>query len=379
MRRRRRRQRSNSLEGAGERLDLGLVARMLLGLQRRDQLVDRGDGGADLADHDAGRQIGELGRLEERQPCRERRRERRHDRVARARNIEHLARRGGNMVGLVGRHQDHALAPPRREHRAEAMRRDQRARRLDRLLVAAHRQTRRRGQLGAVRRDDGGAAIDAVVGRLGIDDDRPPRRARGGDRLAEQAARQRALAVIGQHHHRGLAQGGVQGGHEAGLARRLDRLHRLMVRPQELLRAGDEARFDAGLAPGFGEELGLDARLERHQASGLAPRLVVADDGEEARPGAQRRDVARDIAGTPQHDALALDAQHRDGRLGRDALDRPVDIAVDHEVAQAKHPRARERPGMVEEGGAIGHAPLVKRPPTARRGSAAVISSWIQR
>ena len=44
--------------------------------------------------------------------------------------------------------------------------------------------------------------------------------------------------------------------------------------------------------------------------------LVVADHRQEARHAAERLEVGGDVAGSPQHVGLTLDAQHRNRRFG---------------------------------------------------------------
>ncbi|MEJ0070544.1 MAG: hypothetical protein WDO24_19605 [Pseudomonadota bacterium] len=70
---------------------------------------------------------------------------------------------------------------------------------------------------------------------------------------------------------------------------------------------------------------------------------------------AERGQVAHDIAGAAQHRDLALDSDHRDRRLGRDAIDMAVDKAIEHQVADAQHPRLGELANRRDEIGGSGH------------------------
>ena len=68
------------------------------------------------------------------------------------------------------------------------------------LVVGLRRPMRGVGEFLPVRRDQRRAAVDAVVAALRIDHDRLAELVGGIDDRADDARRQRAFGVIGQHH-----------------------------------------------------------------------------------------------------------------------------------------------------------------------------------
>ena len=121
--------------------------------------------------------------------CRRRptRRARAPDRPARARR----PRRATSVMPASLRVTSTALAP--------SSRRDFGGGRRD-LVVGCRRRIGRVGEFLPVRRDQRGAAIDAVVAAFGIDHHRLARLVGGLDDGADDARGERALGVVGQHH-----------------------------------------------------------------------------------------------------------------------------------------------------------------------------------
>src|SRR6202034_3558544 len=66
-------------------------------------------------------------------------------------------------------------------------------------------------------------------------------------------------------------------------------------------------------------------------------RLIVADQAYQDAFGAERRDIARHIAGAADLDGAVPDREHRRWRLGRNARDFAIDEIVEHEIADAEH------------------------------------------
>ena len=64
--------------------------------------------------------------------------------------------------------------------------------------------------------------------------------------------------------------------------------------------------------------------------------LVVADEADEDAARAERRDVARHIAGAADLDLAVRDREHRGRRLRRNARDLAIDEVVEHEIADAE-------------------------------------------
>ena len=112
----------------------------------------------------------------------------------------------------------------------------------------------------------------------------------------------------------------------------------LEVDADELLRAADDAQLDDGVQLRvFAQDRGHAFALE--QLAQPACGLVGADDGEERGARRQRLHVERDVGGAAQALFLAVDADHRHRRLGRDALDGAEPVAVEHRVAHDEHAR----------------------------------------
>jgi hypothetical protein len=172
------------------------------------------------------------------------------------------------------------------------------------------------------------------IAALRIDDHRLAGGVGGGDGGAQHHRRQHALGVVGQHHHVDLAQVGAER-RQQGLAVGLALV--LAVGAQHLVRAGDVAGLLGGAALGVDDQGRVQAGLAVDQARQQPAGVVVADHAHQHRPAAQRRDVAGHVAGSAQHHRLALDGDHRHRRLGRDAVDRAIDEAVQHHVAQHQH------------------------------------------
>ena len=158
-----------------------VVDDLVLGGERRcrqdacAQLVGRDRRGAALADHDGGGRIGDAHRDLEVGARGQHDGERRHHRVAGARDVPHLDR--------IGRHVDRRAAAPAPASCPSSLRVTSTAL-LPTILIELHARPRRRprrvatreprrlGELLAVRRDDGRAAIDRIVG--GLRDRRSP-------------------------------------------------------------------------------------------------------------------------------------------------------------------------------------------------------------
>ena len=191
-----------------------------------------------------------------------------------------------------------------------------------------------------VRRDQCGAAVDAVIVPLGIDHDRFAELPRAVDDGADDARRQHALGIIGQHHRAALRQRRFGMGDNCGLACGACRLCRLPIRPHQMRRMvlGDEAHFSGGMPPRLDNEMGNDRAFELGQGVGQSPRRVVlAGKTDENAACAERRDIARDIAGAADLDFAARHRKHRRRRLRRNARDLAVDEVIKHQVADAEH------------------------------------------
>ncbi len=124
----------------------------------------------------------------------------RHHRVAGAGNIAHPHRIGRHVDGRALAHQRHAGFAARHQHRLRAEFTAELGRRRRDLVVGLRRRVGRVGKFLPVRRDHGGAAIDAVVAAFRIDNHRLAELVGGIDDGADDARGERALGVVGQHH-----------------------------------------------------------------------------------------------------------------------------------------------------------------------------------
>ena len=110
----------------------------------------------------------------------------------------------------------------------------------------------------------------------------------------------------------------------------------LPIGPQQLLVRRDIARLDRGRALRLDQDVNLGAVLGFQQPADLATGIVAADDRYEGSRGSQGHEIAQHIAGAAQGFQFALNAQHRDRRLGRDPLDLAVHVVIEHHVADAQ-------------------------------------------
>ena len=102
---------------------------------------------------------------------------------------------------------------------------------------------RRIAELAPVRRDEGRATIDRIVGRLRIDDDGNARALCGRDHLGDDARRQHALRIVGEHHGTHARHCGKHTGNQLAFEIGADRARPLPVGAQKMRREmlGDEA------------------------------------------------------------------------------------------------------------------------------------------
>ena len=96
----------------------------------------------------------------------------------------------------------------------------------------------------------------------------------------------------------------------------------------EMVEIRDAIRYHA--SPAYLHRWAARAAKARAQVRG---RLVVADQAEELDAAAERGDVVRDVGGSSQAVLLLLEADHRDRRFGRNALDAADDEVIEHHVA----------------------------------------------
>ena len=107
---------------------------------------------------------------------------------------------------------------------------------------------------------------------------------------------------------------------------------------------GDEAHLARGLPRLVDHKIGNDQTVELAERVGQRQAgLVVADQTDEDAFRAERRDIARHIAGAADLDRAVPDREHRRRRLGRNARDFAIDEIVEHEIADAEHGLLRQK------------------------------------
>ncbi|MNS94973.1 hypothetical protein D3C72_1292090 [compost metagenome] len=311
-----------------QRRDLGLGQGRVLAHLGLDQFGGRDDRRAALAHHHARGQDGELHRRLQRRACAQRQTKRRQRRVAGAGDIIDLARPTREMHhAAVPTGQGHALAGAGDDDRLGRGRRQQgRQRRLD-LCVRLNRQAGGPRQFAGVGLDQIDRAITGEVAPLGVHNDRRAVFPTGPQRRRDQGVVHHALGVVGQQDGLGVLEHRLLAiAASCGL---------LVVQPQQLLTGGDKARLDdGGRALGANQGV-LDPVLGGDQIGQFGARRILTDDRAQSGLPAQSRDVARHIAHAAGHGHGAARAQDGDRRLGRDAADLAIDIAVQHQVAHA--------------------------------------------
>ena len=259
----------------------------------------------------------------------------------------------------VGGDDRHPVAAARDQDRAQAVPGNEVAASDNDGVVGLQALPRSKPELGAVGRQHRGAGITREVAALGIDHHRPRGALGRLYQLPHQFGRKHALGVIREHDHV-AGREGVPGEAKETLGRALgDRVGRLRIGAQELLAAGNEAGLLGGNAPPLHQQVGLDPLLAPDQAGEPAPHLVVPDHREQSRLRAERDEIAHHIAGAAEHVDIVVGTEDRHRRLGRGALDPPIDEPVQHHVANAGDPAQAERFDESSEGGRVGHDPGV--------------------
>ena len=103
----------------------------------------------------------------------------------------------------------------------------------DNLRLGRDRTMNCGGELLGVRRDQGGAAIDAVIVALRIDDDWFAEALRLLDDGADDTLGEHSLGIVGQHHGAGRGDRRFRMGDDRGLAFLTRRLRRLPIGAQQ--------------------------------------------------------------------------------------------------------------------------------------------------
>ena len=262
-------------------------------------------------------------------------------RIASARDIENLLRPGGDGEQAIGPHQHHPLGRAGDQNGRDAIACHDRAGGGGAFLIAATGLAGGQRHLRRIGGDAGGPGIAVEIGALGVHEDRQSGRAQP----RQHRRREHALAVIGEDDGIGARrQGSLDGGQQArGLSLAL-RPRRLVIDAHHLLVAGHHAQLGGGGAGGAFHQPVLDGGI----GDGVAQRLTArADEADQRGPRAECGDIARHIACATGHGTLPPAGKHRHRRLGRDALDAAVEVAVKHHIADHQH----------MQGGEIQHQP----------------------
>ena len=106
----------------------------------------------------------------------------------------------------------------------------------------------------------------------------------------------------------------------------------------------NEAHFARRLPRAVDRQIGHDIAIELGQRIGQRQAgIVVADQRDEDTARAERRDIARHVAGAADFGRVAPDGEHRRRRLRRDARHVAIDEFVEHEIADAEHGLLRNK------------------------------------
>src|SRR5436309_2028088 len=116
----------------------------------------------------------------------------------------------------------------------------------------------------------------------------------------------------------------------------------LEVDAQQLLLATDDTELDGRRQHRVTMERGAHVVLAKKTLQ-RASLLVVPDDADQRHLRAKRSRVTRDIGRTTGAFLTARDFDDRYRRLRRDSLDLAEPVAIEHDVADDQHARARDR------------------------------------
>ena len=109
------------------------------------------------------------------------------------------------------------------------------------------------------------------------------------------------------------------------------------VGPQHLLTLRHVARLAGGGPAALHQKPWLDAGLAADQAREIRARLIVTDHRDKRHGRAQSPQIAHHVARAARNGDFAVNIEHRNRGLAADALDRAIDVAVQHGVADDKH------------------------------------------
>jgi hypothetical protein len=308
------------------------------GENARAQLRRRHSCGAALADHHRGRRIGRAHRGLIVHLGREHHRKRGNHGIARTRSVSELDRVGRHVERrTVCRHQDQAGIAERNDNGVRPQQAIQFRRCRDHVVVGIRAPARCFREFLTVRLDHRCAAINGVVDRFGVNDDRYFCLFRRIDNVSDDPRRQRAFGIVGQDDARRTRQC-RQGAIDQGLlGLGIERLRQFPVGAQQMGRMmlGNEANLARGRTRRIDDEMRFDQRLGGERAHQRAASVILTDNTEENAARTERRNVARHVAGATDGKIVAGHRENRSRRLGRDARNLAVDEVVEHQISNA--------------------------------------------
>ena len=300
---------------------------------RRD-FVPAHRGRAELADLDAGGQVRELGGGLGLAAAEERHGEDADDGVAGAGDVVNLASRSGNVQRRALRPQErHALVAARDQEAAAVNLGEHLVTGAGDLLVVVCGNAGRGFELLAVGRDEIETEVAGVIGALGIGQDGLALLLGGATRRGQQLAREDALAVVAADDAGDMGGAGRYAFDELLLQLVADALPVLAVDAEDLLGVGHDAELRRGGAMRVLEDVlrvHADVGKELAQAGAL---VVAAADADEPDLAAEGHEVLGHVGGATQSVVVRLPFNDLHRRLGRDAVDVPPDVLVEHQVA----------------------------------------------
>ena len=214
------------------------------------------------------------------------------------------------------------------------------------LRFIADRPVDRRCQFFAVGSDQRRAAIDAIVVPFRVDDNRLPQLSRLFNDGANNARAEGSLGIVGKNYRAGLGHRGFDARDHRRLAIRTCLRLGFPIGAHQMGRVvfGDETDLARGLPRVIDHEFGDDqSELGERVMQNLAG-LVVTDQADENTLCAERCDIAGDVAGAADLDAVVFDLQNRCRRFRRNARNVAINEIVEHDVADTKNGLVADEP-----------------------------------
>src|SRR6266850_146835 len=339
----------------------------------------RGDaGGAEFADDNAGGGVREHGGVRERSAGGRRECEHAENGVAGASHVEYLTARGAAL--------DAGLAHTRVGD-FKAGRRDVNAPRRSFIehvhpLVTARddygaaAEVREQGEAGffdckragdekscflCVANDGAGATIRVEARSFWLHENGNFQLMRGAEDAVGEVVGDETFVVVGENERVEMFERGKKQAQKFFLSFVAERFAALVIHANNLLVAGNNARFYGGDALRIGDNSFVHDVCGAQTFLQSAPGFIISNNAEHFHFGAERGNVCADVAGAAEAFALLDEINDGNRRFRRKARGRAPEVAIEHQVsedadapsAQAGDPSFQARNGI---GDVVGHA-----------------------